>query len=108
MVNVQQLTLGDNLLTGGIPSMWFSMKSAVKIDLSLNLLSGKFPLTWGAMADREMYALKTVDVSDNICMDQAELLKSVKDSGIEKGAAVTVSVACCSSAATAKAPLCKK
>jgi hypothetical protein len=108
MVNVQQLALGDNLLTGSVPGVWFSMKSAVKIDLSLNLLSGKFPVTWGAMADRATYKLEKVDVSDNVCMNQAELKKSVQDSGIERGDAVAVTVSCCSSAATAKTPLCKK
>lgn len=108
MVNVQQLSLGDNLLTGTIPGVWFSMKSAVKIDLSLNLLTGKFPAIWGAMADRATYKLRAVDVSDNVCMTQSVLAGSVKDSGIERGAAVTVALSCCSSAATAKAPLCKK
>jgi hypothetical protein len=108
MVKVATLDLGDNLLTGGIPNVWFSLKSAVKIDLSLNLLSGKFPVTWGVMADKDTYKLKSVDVSNNVCMNQTELARSVRDSELGKDARVTVAVACCSSAATAKGALCKR
>jgi hypothetical protein len=108
MVKVANLDLGDNLLTGAIPNVWFSLKSAVKIDLSLNLLTGKFPVTWGVMADRDTYKLKSVDVSDNVCMNKTELARSVRDSEITADAVVTVAAACCSSAATAKAPLCKR
>lgn len=87
---LRTLDLGSCNLGGSLPVTWFGLRKIRNINLSGNVLKGILPTEWGVMGDSGGYELRSLDLSNNPCMDQAALQNSIRQSKITASGRVVV------------------
>lgn len=92
--SLRELHLARNRLSGQLPPVWRGLRRLVVLDVGGNRLHGGVPREWGTFA-AATHALVHLDLSNNPCMAQPGLGRSVTRSGIARGGRVAVATSCC-------------